>query len=177
MRTMSRRLAFSIASVLAAAAVAACGTITGLSDDYKYDLADGASSGGDGSTPDGAGDGASGDAGSDALPSFDAGGTCNPSQANNFHDYVNGLPGNAECKACIAASQCCLTVAACQAAGGGNCKNRFECDLECTAQQSAPQRLTCLNTTCPTQDPTTSTTWVNVARCVNQDCSTKCGQW
>lgn len=159
---MARRLAFSFVCGLGLIGVGACGTLTGLSDDYTFDLA--VQPGVEGGSADGS---TASDGSSPPDASFDAG-MCTATQAESTNNYLSGASGSSDCKSCLQTS-CCVPVAQC-VTGSGNCKNRLDCNLKCT-EQGGNARQTCLNQ-CQATVPTGSAAYVDVTRC---QCQSRCG--
>jgi hypothetical protein len=115
-------------------AAAACGQVTGLSDDYVFDL--------DGSvTPgaDSAVDASTRDAPSDASSSdvTDAAKTCSPAQIATAVQQMNAYNGATACKACLA-SACCSDVGTCSRAS--DCSRALDCKLDCTSRNFADRQ-------------------------------------
>lgn len=128
-----------IALLAPPALLAACGQITGLSDDYQFDLVE------SGTAADGALDGsteaAPGDAGPDVRDgaSPDATNSCTAVETAAATQRLGAYGGTPACKACLAPA-CCDDVAAC--ADDGECSRVLGCKLDCTARPS-PDRQQC----------------------------------
>lgn len=137
------RLVFASAVALAVACLAsACGTVTGLSDDFQFvdDAAvDGASSSSSGGGGDASGD-APGDARNDARS--DSGGACSPVAAGmNINDTSgNDLPPG--CALCLASS-CCHEIVSCYGNGSTVCRGAMDCVFKCQNRTSAQERQNC----------------------------------
>jgi hypothetical protein len=141
MSRFASAIAAAIASTLALslpAVLAACGTVTGLSDEYTF--SDDASADGGG-----AADAASTDAASVDSAVLDATSTsCNANQAAALATELTSTDGAPPCKLCLQ-QQCCQPTLAClSGAAGSECKNRLECELKCTNKTSLPDRLQCV---------------------------------
>ncbi len=141
-RFTSLGLPFALAAV-AALCVAACGQLTGLSDDYAFDLVEGGAKADavaadapiadapiadgpvtDGPTPDAA----------------DAGKTCSAGESATALTRLNTFGGTAICKACLAPA-CCDDVEACF--HNPDCNRVLGCKLDCTSRPSS-ERQQCL---------------------------------
>lgn len=124
----------------------ACGQVTGLSNDYLFDLQeDGGTardaSGGDATTVEG---GSKTDAPADAPTDTGAGAdaaTCSAAQAQSTQLRMTQLNGSTGCKQCLA-SDCCTTVDSCL--NVSECKRALSCRLDCTTM-SGIDRHTCFN--------------------------------
>jgi hypothetical protein len=157
-------------AVPVALAVAACGQVTGLSDDYTYDLEAGAAAA-DGATTDAAkADGATGDGATDA--GVDATNKCTTAQTvATAKKLNNGFNGTQLCKTCLATS-CCSDVDTCTA--NGDCNHVLGCKLDCTEKQAA-ERNACFKM-CTLAGNTQSTVFQStVAPCAAAACTSQCG--
>jgi hypothetical protein len=148
-----------IVVVLAGLAIPACAQVTGLSDDYRYDLDAGAdASNGEASARDGSGDG----------PAGDARGQCGPSdraRAATQIDSVNGDDLPASCQTCLAAS-CCREIDAC--ASGNDCSQAMRCVFQCQRSSGGGSgKAQCLANCRPAFQQT-------VGSCVAASCSAAC---
>lgn len=142
---MSCRLAFSFACGLSPAVFAACGTVTGLSDDYVYDLdaAPTGEVGGDGSTTDAAADAAADATQDTGAP--DAAGRCGPGQQTQAMTELNSRSGSKlppQCETCLA-STCCAQIHACVSVGT-NCGATMDCVFQCQDQPVGAARSNCV---------------------------------
>lgn len=163
------------ASVALVAAAAACGQVTGLSDDYDFDLvveggvrndASDGSSGGDAATSDAPTDGS---AVSDAPR--DATNTCTAGQTATAVQSLNTYNGTPTCKACLAPA-CCTDVETCF--NNTPCSKALACRLDCTARNSA-ERTQCF-TACDNVGGGPPPLYVNgIASCAASACKQQCG--
>ena len=126
---------------LAALAAAACGQITGLSDDYRFDLVDGGgATPSDGAIFDAAADAASVDAAVDARDggaSADAANICTPAETATAAQQLATYRGTRVCKACLAPA-CCDDVVTC--AQSNECSRVLGCKLDCTSRPVADRQ-------------------------------------
>lgn len=141
--------------VLAAVTASGCGQVTGLSDDYTFDLADAAAS----SSVD------AGDAGRDASAASDAGagvdaGACQSSAATT----LNNQGGTLQCRTCLA-NGCCNQVEACWS--DSTCRNTLRCVLACSAENARAQCIA----KC---DGVNAQTFSAMSRCEQQACNGIC---
>jgi hypothetical protein len=123
----------------------ACGQVTGLSDDYRFDqLADGGSLP-DGESGDGQADGPKGDAPgtspTDGAP--DARESCTNPQQAVAQEQLTSAGGELllACRNCLAAN-CCKSINVC--ASGNECDNSMKCVFNCQGHQGSA-KLQCLN--------------------------------
>ncbi len=148
--------------------VGACGQVTGLSDDYTYDLEGGAT--GDGSS-EGAttGDGAaSGDGSSDAAR--DAANKCTTAQTLATTQTLQSYNGTTICNTCLARA-CCTDVDTCSL--NQECDKVLGCKLDCT--QGAPgDRAQCLKSCTSSGNPNSLFT-TTVGACSGAACRQECG--
>jgi hypothetical protein len=121
-------------ALVALAALAACGQVTGLSNDYEFDLVEGGA--GDGGS---AGDGSKSDAPSDATSgdAADATKTCTTAESATAFMRLNTYSGTTTCKTCLAPS-CCTDVDACF--HDTDCSRVLGCKLDCTTKNSAERQ-------------------------------------
>ena len=161
-RSRAAVLALAVALLLGA-----CGQITGLSDDYTFDLEAGA----DGRPPTEGGigpDGTAGDAMIDGGPRPDGeGGTvnCNETDQRLATTAMTGMR-NDMCKACLA-QQCCSPVGACTK-DVAVCRVTLDCHLDCSEKG---QPLMCFNTQCTNSS---QPLFQAVRTCATQFCSGQC---
>jgi hypothetical protein len=155
-------------AVLASILLASCGQLTGLSDDYRFDLDAGAPSSttgpdgarivGDaaGSTVDGrAGDGASGtDA---AHPPCSA---ADRVTATNDLAQADLVPS--ACKSCLASS-CCTEIETC--ASRSECDTAMKCVFQCQKNGGGNARTVCLD------NCKAATFFQTVGSCISSSCS------
>lgn len=119
-----------LGAALLSTGLAACGQITGLSDDYDFDLvAEG------GALTDASSDGAPTDAASDRGATTDAprdaSNACSTVQTAAALQRLDKSGGTTLCKACLAAG-CCTDVDACL--DNQPCSRVLDCKLGCTTQ-------------------------------------------
>lgn len=150
----------------------ACGQITGLSDDYQFDL-DGSSGGtrqGDGG--DASADGASADASGDApVDSADGAAKCTAAQRESANQRLSAFGGITACKVCLAGS-CCTQVDTCSRAT--DCARVLGCELECTAKLTV-ERQQCLKS-CQNAGGGVPPLFANgVGACATTSCTQDCG--
>lgn len=155
------------ALLLSAVLVGACGQITGLSDDYTYDLgaADGAASEGG---ADGPSDSSSDGVTSDVVTPGDGGDSgprCTDSQKNVALASMAGMK-NDVCKACLAAL-CCTAVQPCTTQAAG-CRVTLSCHLDCS-EKGNPQQ--CFNAQCTNA---TEPTFQSLRSCATAFCNKDC---
>ncbi|WP_146654349.1 hypothetical protein [Labilithrix luteola] len=163
-----RVVRFACTSLLGVGVVgtSACGQVTGLSDDYTFDL-----DGGDGQgTTIGAdgGDGGSDASSRDSGPLADASSKCQGPTGTNAYNALSG--GAPACQACLAA-QCCSEVLSCYAGGGSDCRSRFQCLLQCTDKPTASERTACFNGCNPLRNDSVSRA---MSSCADQSCRQDC---
>jgi hypothetical protein len=157
----------AVVALPAALVIAACGQVTGLSDNYTYDLEGGATA------TDGGGDGAktdatTGDGATDA--GVDAANKCSAAQTLKATDKMSGFNGTDICKACLATS-CCTDVDTCSL--NQDCTRVFSCKLDCTDKAPA-ERTQCFKscTSGGGQSPVYTGT---VGQCGPAACASQCG--
>jgi len=157
-----RPLVFIFAAPFAAALVAACGMVTGLSDDFTFDGGEGGPS----TTGDAAGDAQGGDSGGgDTGAGRDAGeNKCTSGQAARAFSAMQGT-GTLECRTCLAQS-CCTAITNCH----NDCGARLQCDLDCTTKGN---RANC-EQQCTTDKPS-PTFSADLLTCAKDSCNTQCG--
>lgn len=149
--------------------VGACGQVTGLSDDYTYDLeggatADGASEGA--TTGDGA---ATGDGASDAAA--DATNKCTTAQTVNATKKLQNYNGTVLCKTCLA-SGCCNDVDTCS--NNSDCSRVLSCKLDCTEKQLS-ERTQCFKACATSGGGASSVYQTTVGVCGPTVCKQECG--
>jgi hypothetical protein len=132
----------------------ACGQLTGLSDDYVYDLEGGAADAR-----------ARADASADADAAPDAAPACSSAQVATAAQRLSQLSGLAACKTCLAAA-CCTEVEACSATA---CKDPLKCNLQCTNEAPA-SRAQCI-ASCSSSSAFTTT----LGACSTAACASTCG--
>lgn len=115
---------------------ASCAQVTGLSDDYRYDLA---------------ANSATGDAGADGAAfsdgsASDARSQCSQNERNRASMEISNAGGdtlNFQCRQCMASS-CCSQIDAC--AKSSDCENSMQCVFNCLKDNgSATARTQCVN--------------------------------
>jgi hypothetical protein len=151
-----------VLGVLAGGAVA-CGQVTGLSDDYVYDLA------AEGGATADAGDASKADAGTDATAVPDATTKCSPSQTLKAAQKLSGDNGAQICKTCLATA-CCTEVDTCT--NNGDCNQVLTCKLDCTTKQ-ASQRSECFRG-CTVNGGTPTLFTNSVGSCSTASCKQEC---
>jgi hypothetical protein len=123
----------------------ACGQVTGLSNDYLFDLQeDGGTAldaSGDASADGGAKTDAASDASTDGRVDTGAAATCSIPQAESTAMRISQLNGADECKACLA-NDCCTAVDSCL--NVSECRRALSCRLDCTTMTGI-DRHTCFN--------------------------------
>ncbi len=139
-------LAMPVGVLVLAACAGACGQVTGLSNDYVFDLQeDGGGITGDATTASDTGataDGAKADAATDApINPVDAA-TCTSAQAGNTQLRLTQFSGSTACKTCLA-DDCCMDIDTCL--NVSECRRAFQCRLDCTTL-SGTDRHSCFNT-------------------------------
>jgi hypothetical protein len=161
------RAVLGLSIVLAASA---CGQLTGLSDDYQYDLEGGAASGDSG----GAGDGATKpdaptttEGGTDS--GLDASNKCSPNQAFKTGQKLGTYSGTTVCKSCLATS-CCNDVDTCTASA--DCNHVFSCKLDCTLKSG--DKTSCFKS-CTLNGGLSPEYQATVGSCAPAACSNPCG--
>lgn len=134
--TRIRILAVSLGAL---AGLAACGQVTGLSDDYLFDLTEGgAATGGDASGDASKSDApGTGDAAADARDATAR--ACTVPETTNALQHLQAFGGTALCKTCLA-GKCCTDVVEC--AGKSECGRVLGCKLDCT-ERSGVDRTNC----------------------------------
>ena len=142
-------------SLLGLAVVVGCGQVTGLSDDYTFDLVDAATT----SSTD------AGDAGRDASTTVDAGGGVDAGACQaTAGTTLNNQGGTLQCRTCLA-NGCCSQVTACW--NDSTCRNTLRCVLACSAEN---QRAQCIAKCDGVNAPTFSA----MNRCTQQTCNGPC---
>jgi hypothetical protein len=149
-------------------AAAACGQVTGLSNDYTYDLEGGASAA-DGATGDGATtDGTAGEGGDSGAP--DATNKCSQSDSFKAAQRLSQFNGTQVCKTCLASS-CCTDVDTCTS--NGDCDHVLSCELDCT-EKPVGQRSECFKQ-CTVNGGKPAVFTNGVLACASGACSNPCG--
>lgn len=123
-------------------ATGGCGQVTGLSNDYLFDLqedggpvGDAAGDGADGAKGDGSIDGAVDTGAADAAK-------CSTAQAGNTTLRLTQLNGAMACKDCLS-NDCCTEVDSCL--NVQDCRRALTCRLDCTTM-TGTDRHDCFNT-------------------------------
>ena len=149
----------------------ACGQVTGLSNDYLFDLQeDGAA--GDASGDSTTADGAKSDAPVDAAADTADAAKCSVAQATSTQVRLAQINGAMACKSCLA-SDCCTDVDSCL--NVQDCKRAVTCRLDCTTMTGV-DRHDCF-TTCNSNSGgnTTPASYTSgVGACATSSCSTTC---
>jgi hypothetical protein len=153
----------AITAVFACASLAslACGQVSGLSDDYTFDLVEAGAASSD-----------AGDSGAaDAAAALDSGAPVDAGSAQckaaASRDLANEGVGTVACRTC-AADKCCGLIEACLASSGGpGCRNTLKCALACSSENA---RTACL-AKC---DGVQGAAFADVRACLQQGCSAAC---
>ena len=170
--TPHRVASFALGVLALAMATGGCGQVTGLSDDYVYDLEGGASSGDGG----GSGDGATKTDAPTTTESGTDGGVnpinkCSNSQSVRAGQKLAPYNGTAVCKSCLATS-CCNDVETCTA--NADCNHVFSCKLDCT-EKSAADRSQCFKS-CSLNGGAPSPVYQStIGACGPAACTKECG--
>ena len=173
--TRSRVLTVSTASVLVLALVlatcglAACGQVTGLSDDYLFDLTEGGAASGDASADAPKGDAPTAvDATTDARDA--AAKACTATETASALEHLAAFGGTTTCKTCLA-GKCCTDVVQC--AGTNECSRVLSCKLDCTERQGA-DRASCYKN-CNNNNGGPPSLYTNgVGACSMASCASEC---
>ena len=130
-RLLTGVLAMPFVMVVLATGAGACGQVTGLSNDFVYDLQeDGGGISADAKADNAANaDGAKTDAGADAPVAMGDAATCTSAQAGITEQRLTSINGSTECKTCLS-DDCCIDVGACLDIS--ECRKALECRLDCT---------------------------------------------
>jgi hypothetical protein len=152
-----------VVGVALSLAVASCGQLTGLSDDYHYDLEPGSNDGG------GSGEGGGGrpsDAGGTTDAKTDARApTCSAGEVSTANTVMISASGDnvpIACRTCLA-DECCKQVTTC--GENNDCNNAMKCVFGC--QKGGGNKTQCLST-CNVAFQT------EVNPCVQASCSSAC---
>jgi len=164
--TPIRIAALTLPAVLA---LAACGQVTGLSDDYQYDLEGGAAATTDGSVDGAKTDSATRDGATDA--GVDATNKCSAGQTLKASQKMEGLNGSQLCKTCLAGS-CCNDVDTCSS--NADCNHVFSCKLDCT-EKSAAERTQCFKSCTISGGGPSPIYQATVGVCGAAACTKECG--
>src|SRR5688572_9056272 len=143
-------------SLVIALSIVACAQVTGLSDDYKFDL-DAAADGGEGGT-----------SGGDGATPFVDGGKCSASDQSTASTDIRNANGDKVpllCRTCLVAN-CCTPIHLC--AGLNVCRDSMRCIFNCQDKVQQNEKATCLRQC----DDTAFNTAVGT--CVTQDCQQAC---
>jgi hypothetical protein len=143
-RLLTGVLAMPLMVVVLAASAGACGQVTGLSNDYVFDLQeDGGGVTGDAKADTAANaDGAKTDGTTDAPVTPVDAATCSSTQAATIEQRLTQFNGSTECKTCLS-NDCCTDVDSCL--NITECRKAFECRLDCTTM-SGTDRHSCFQT-------------------------------
>lgn len=148
----------------------ACGQVTGLSNDYLFDLQEdggGIDANGDAAA---SADGSKSDAIADAAADRPAP-KCSVAQAASAEVRMSQMTGLVTCKACLANS-CCTDVETC--ANVSECRRAFACRLDCTTL-TGTDRHDCFNACTNGGGNATPASWTNgVAACSKSSCDSIC---
>lgn len=133
-------------SISTLAILSACGTLTGLSDDYQYVLDGGGTAGTDGSTNDGASGASSGNPGDPSDAAAEGGRECTTTERARATTQMTAVSGDLlpnACRQCLA-SNCCDEIDSC--AKSGECANSMRCVFQCQKENgSGNQKVNCVN--------------------------------
>ena len=122
--------------------IGACGQVTGLSNDYLFDLQEDGGTALDASGDATAEGGSKTDAPADApVDTGPDAATCSFAQAQSTQLRMTQLNGASGCKQCLA-SDCCTAVDSCL--NVSECKRALSCRLDCTTM-SGTDRHSCFN--------------------------------
>jgi hypothetical protein len=144
-----------IVPLLLAASIVACAQVTGLGDEYTFDLDAGAGA----------------DAVDEAVATTDGAPApvCSGQAGVSAHGILDGLKGASECMTCFA-DQCCVEVVDCwPQSGSSDCRNRFECILRCTEKTQRDERDKCFGD-CSSKSDTASRAMDDCQRNACQAC-------
>lgn len=148
-----------LAFALVAAIPIACAQVTGLSNDYKYDL-----------VSDGGGDGAGGEGGAgDGGGNDGGGGTCGVVEVGNADADLATINGNENCKTCLATS-CCSDVTDCFGPSVQGCKDSLSCELDCTTKEGS-SRVSCFRGC----QQNSAASFEPLKTCADRACRQQCG--
>jgi hypothetical protein len=150
----------------------ACGQVTGLSNDYLFDLQEDGGAAGDAKGDAATTDGPKSDAPSDAPgdTAVDAA-TCSTGQAGSIELRLMQINGAMACKDCLA-NDCCTDVDTCL--NVQECRRALSCRLDCTTR-SGTDKHDCFNT-CNSNSGGNSTppSYTNGVGACAASCSTTC---
>lgn len=166
-----RTLALSVPLLLGGLVLtaSACGQVTGLSNDYLFDLTEDGGGGLDAN-----GDGApSADAKGDAIAAdaADAAPKCSTTQVAAATVRMSQMNGLMACKQCLANS-CCTDVDTC--ANASDCKRALSCRLDCTTRTGTDRHDCFNNCSSGGGNPTPATFTSGVAACSKSSCDSVC---
>ncbi|MDB4935499.1 MAG: hypothetical protein JWP87_2471 [Labilithrix sp.] len=137
--TTLRFASLGLPFVLVVGSAAACGQVTGLSNDYEFDLVEGGGADG-GAGGDAKLDGPSSDASTTDAPGLDAADAankCTTAETATALQRLNTLGGTTSCKTCLAPA-CCKDIDVCF--HNPDCSSVLECKLDCTTRTSAERQ-------------------------------------
>ncbi len=148
----------------------ACGQVTGLSNDYLFDLQqDGGGSDANGDAA-AATDAPKGDAIADANADR-AAPKCSVAQAASATVRMSQMTGLMACKDCLA-NNCCTDVETCS--NSSECRRAFACRLDCTTL-TGTDRHDCFNACMNGGGNPTPASWTSsVAACSKSSCDSIC---
>jgi hypothetical protein len=157
----------------ALAALAACGQVTGLSDDFEFDLVDGGTATVDGGGADGTADAPRSDGSTtdgSAGDAADASNKCSASDTTAATQRLAEYNGTVVCKACLAPA-CCTDIDVCF--HDENCSRVLGCKLDCTTR-SGGERSQCFKN-CNTSGGGVPPLYTNgIGACSTSACNAKC---
>lgn len=150
----------------------ACGQVTGLSNDYLFDLQqDGGGIDANSGDAMASTDGPKGDAITDATADTADAAKCSAAQAASATVRMSQMTGLAACKQCLA-NDCCTDVETCT--NSSECKRAFSCRLDCTTL-TGTDRHDCFNACMNGGGNPTPASWTNgVAACSKSSCDSIC---
>lgn len=168
--TRIRYLAVAPVSLASLLGLAACGQITGLSDDYLFDLTEGgAAAGGDASGDASKSDApVTGDAGADARDG--AAKACTVTETASASAKLAASQGTAPCKTCLA-GKCCRDVVEC--VDTTDCSRVLVCKLDCTVRSG--DRSNCFRNCNNTGGGPPPLFTDGVGACSTASCANECG--
>ena len=149
----------------------ACGQVTGLSNDYLFDLQEDGGAAGDASGDAAATDGSKSDAPTDAANDSADAAKCSSGQAGSIELRLTQINGATPCKQCLA-NDCCTDVDSCLDAQ--DCRRALSCRLDCT-DKTGTDRHDCFSACTNGGGNTTPASYTNgVGACSAASCSSTC---
>lgn len=149
----------------------ACGQVTGLSNDYLFDLQEDGGGIDASSDATASADGPKADAISDATADTADAARCSATQTASATVRMSQMNGLAACKQCLA-SDCCTDVETCTSTS--DCRRALSCRLDCTTR-TGTDRHDCFNS-CQNGggNPTPDTFTNGIAACSKSSCDAIC---